>query len=176
MIETHRLILRKWRDEDRAPFAAINAVIERIASGNAVLYLTKRTVRASERRARSSWPTFAMAYASLARSSDPQIRKLADAGFVVQAAVPGSGNPRVEQSWFQVQRIDHDKVSVLVIDQPITRPDLTVGTSIELAASAITDWRVELAETVYDPDEADELLAAVDRIREVGLPPGEGVE
>ena len=25
MIETERLILRKWRDEDRAPFAAINA-------------------------------------------------------------------------------------------------------------------------------------------------------
>lgn len=148
-------------------------VIERIASGHAVLYLTKRTVRASERRARGTWPTFAMAHASLTRSSDPKIRKLADEGFVVQAAVPGSGTPRVEQSWFQVRRIDHDKVSVVVIDQPITRPDLAVGAPLELAANAITDWRVELAETIYDPDEADQLLAAVDRIREVGLPNGE---
>ena len=150
------------------------AVIEQIAEGKAVLYMTQQSVRATERRARATWSTFAMAHASLSRSAEASIRALAETGFMIQAAVPGSGTPRIEQSWFQIQKIDHATMTVAVLDKPLTRSDLEPGMTIELPSDEVSDWRVELGETVFEPDDADDLLGAIDAIRESGgIPPGE---
>lgn len=144
--------------------------VERIAEGRAVLYMTQQSVRAAERRARATWSVFAMAFASLSKSSDTAIQELASHAFLIQAPVPGSGNPRVEQSWFQVRKIDHAALVVAVIDSPVTRKDLAPGMTLDFAADAVSDWRVELGQEVFEPNDADDLLAAVDRVRESGGP------
>jgi hypothetical protein len=143
-------------------------VVERIAAGRAVLYMTQQNVRAAQRRARASWGSFAMAFASLLRSTDAALRELAARAFVVQAPVPGDKTPRVEQSWFQVRRIAHDSIEVTVVDRPVTRPDLDPGAPLTLKADSVSDWRVELGDALYGPGEAEELLAEVDRLRGVG--------
>lgn len=143
-------------------------VVERIAAGRAVLYMTQQSVRVTQRRARASWGAFAMAFASLTRSTDAALRDLAARAFVVQAPVPGVDSPRVEQSWFQVRKIDHDCVDVTVVDRPVTRPELDPGATLSLGAASVSDWRVELGEEVFGPSESDELLAEVDRLRGVG--------
>ncbi|MFZ4642211.1 MAG: DUF4026 domain-containing protein [Phycisphaerales bacterium] len=142
-------------------------VVESIAAGSAVLYMTQHSVRSTERRARSTWGLFATAFASLTRTGNPEWQKIARTGFTVQTPVPGSGEPRIEQSWFAVERIDHDSLTLTVIDRPITRPDLGPGTHLTVETSAVTDWRVEIRGEIYDPDDVDALLIAVDRVREV---------
>lgn len=142
-------------------------VVERIAAGGAVLYMTQHSVRASERRARATWGGFATAFVSLVRTGNPKWQEIARNGFSVQAPVPGSGEPRIEQAWFSLQGIDHESLTVKVVDRPVTRPDLDPGSHLVLANSIVTDWRVEIADEVYDPDDVDALLAAVDRVRGV---------
>ena len=142
-------------------------VVQSIAAGSAVLYMTQHSVRSTERRARSTWGLFATAFASLTRTGNPEWQKIARTGFTVQTPVPGSGEPRIEQSWFAVERIDHDSLTLTVIDRPITRQDLGPGTHLTIETSAVTDWRVEIGGEIYDPDDVDALLIAVDRVREV---------
>jgi len=143
--------------------------VERIASGNAVLFMTRHSVEAATQRAQSTWPTFAMAFASLARPSNPDWKKMAEDAFQVQAAVPpspeGNVGPRIEQSWFHVRRIAGDGVHAVTSSRPVTRPDLDAGSMVLLKATDVTDWRVELDGRVYDPEESDALLHAVDRVR-----------
>lgn len=150
-------------------------VIERIASGKAVLYMTQQSVRATERLARATWSSFALAFTSLMRSDSEKCQQLAKSGFCVQAPVPGSGHPRIEQSWFLVQKLDHDTLTVRVVDQPITREDLAPGSTLQIPASQISDWRVELEDETFEPDESDALLAAVDLVREKNKP-GSGAQ
>ncbi len=142
-------------------------VVERIAAGRAVLYMTQHSVRASERRARSTWGMFATAFASLIRTGNPTWQQIARSGFTVQAPVPGSNEPRIEQSWFAVERIDHESITITVIDRPITRTDLDPGTQLSIATADVTDWRVEIGDEIFDPDDIEALLAAVDRVRGV---------
>ncbi len=142
-------------------------VVERIAGGNAVLYMTQHSVRSTERRARSTWGLFATAFASLTRTGNPQWQQIARTGFTVQAPVPGSNEPRIEQSWFAVERIDHESLTIRVVDRPITRPDLDPGSQLTILTTAVTDWRVEIGGEIYDPDDVDALLVAVDRVRGV---------
>lgn len=142
-------------------------VVERIAAGHAVLYMTQHSVRSTERRARSTWGVFATAFASLIRTGNPHWQQIARTGFTVQAPVPGSGEPRIEQSWFAVERIDHESLTVTVVDRPITRSDLDPGSLLTIPTSAVTDWRVEISGEIFDPDDVDTLLAAVDRVRGV---------
>lgn len=54
-----------------------------------------------------------------------------------------------------------------MVDRPITRPDLDPGARLTIETSAVTDWRVEIGGEIYDPDDVDALLIAVDRVREV---------
>jgi len=140
-------------------------IVERIADGRAVLYMTQHSIRSSERRARSTWATFAMAFASLTRTGNSQWQEIAHKGFVVQAPISPSGEGRVEQSWFAVEKIDHDSVTVTVLERPVTRPELDPGTQLTISTSDVTDWRVEIGDELFEPDEVDDLLAAVDRVR-----------
>ncbi len=142
-------------------------VVERIEAGKAVLYMTQHSVRSTERRARATWVSFATAFASLIRTGNPRLQALARAGFTVQAPVPGTSGDRIEQSWFSVQKIDHDALTVAVVDQPITRQDVGPGSHFTMATSSVTDWRVEIGDEMFDPDDADALLLAIDRVREV---------
>ena len=143
--------------------------VERIASGSAVLFMTRHSVEAATQRAQSTWPTFATAFASLARPSHPDWQKMAEDAFQVQAAVPpppeGHSGPRIEQAWFHVRRIAGDGIHAMTSSRPVTRPDLDAGSMVLLKAGDVTDWRVELDGHVYDPDESDALLHAVDRVR-----------
>ncbi len=151
----------------RATWVWPKVAVERIAAGRAVLFMTQHGVRATERRARSTWGSFATAFASLVRTGNPKWQALARSGFTVQAPVPGSSEPRIEQAWFAVARIDHDVLTVTIVDRPITRPDLDPGAELTISKSDVTDWRVEIGDDVFDPDDVDALLAAVDRVREV---------
>jgi hypothetical protein len=143
--------------------------VERIASGSAVLFMTRHSVEAATQRAQSTWPTFATAFASLARPTHPDWQKMAEDAFQVQAAVPpppeGHSGPRIEQAWFHVRRIAGDGIHAMTSSRPVTRPDLDAGSMVLLKARDVTDWRVELDGHVYDPDESDALLHAVDRVR-----------
>jgi hypothetical protein len=143
--------------------------VERIASGNAVLFMTRHSVEAATQRAQSTWPTFATAFASLARPTHPDWQKMAEDAFQVQAAVPpppeGHSGPRIEQAWFHVRRIAGDGIHAMTSSRPVTRPDLDAGSMVMLNSKDVTDWRVELDGHVYDPDESDALLHAVDRVR-----------
>lgn len=157
----------KKRGKFRGVWVWPQTVVARIAAGGAVLYMTQHSVRASERRARATWGSFATAFVSLTRTGNPKWQEIARNGFTVQAPVPGSGEPRIEQAWFSLQGIDHDSLTVAVLDRPVTRPDLDPGAQLEFATSVITDWRVEIGAEIYDPDDVDALLAAVDRVRGV---------
>jgi len=143
--------------------------VERIASGTAVLFMTRHSVEAATQRAQSTWPTFATAFASLARPSHPDWQRMAEDAFQVQAAVPpppeGHAGPRIEQAWFHVHRIAGDGIHAVTSSRPVTRPDLDAGSTVMLKARDVTDWRVELDGRVYDPDESEALLHAVDRVR-----------
>ena len=143
--------------------------VERIASGTAVLFMTRHSVEAATQRAQSTWPTFATAFASLARPSHPDWQRMAEDAFQVQAAVPpppeGHAGPRIEQAWFHVHRIAGDGIHAVTSSRPVTRPDLDAGSTVMLKAKDVTDWRVELDGRVYDPDESEALLHAVDRVR-----------
>jgi hypothetical protein len=143
--------------------------VERIASGPAVLVMTRHSVEAATQRAQSTWPTFATAFASLARPSHPDWQRMAEDAFQVQAAVPpppeGHAGPRIEQAWFHVHRIAGDGIHAVTSSRPVTRPDLDAGSTVMLKAKDVTDWRVELDGRVYDPDESEALLHAVDRVR-----------
>lgn len=143
--------------------------VERIESGTAVLFMTSHSVQAATRRARATWPSFATAFASLARPSHPDWQRLAEDAFQVQAAVPpppeGHTGPRVEQAWFHVRRIAQDGIHATTSSRPVTRPDLAEGAAVLLKADDVTDWRVELQGHVYEPDESEALLQAVDRVR-----------
>lgn len=146
-------------------------VVERIEAGKAVLYMTQHSVRSTERRARSTWASFATAFASLMRTGEARFLELARTGFTVQAPVPGSDGERIEQSWFRVQKIDHDEVTVAVVDQPITRKDVAPGFQFTMPTSNITDWRVEIGDEMFDPDDAEALMLAIDRVRNVDAVP-----
>ncbi len=142
-------------------------VVERIEAGKAVLYMTQHSVRSTERRARSTWGSFATAFASLMRTRQEHLHALARSGFTVQAPVPGTSGERIEQSWFSVQKIDHGEITVAVIDQPITRQDINPGAQFTMATSTVTDWRVEIGDEMFDPDDAEALMLAIDRVRNV---------
>ncbi|MSR69894.1 MAG: hypothetical protein EXS17_06060 [Phycisphaerales bacterium] len=146
-------------------------VVERIEAGKAVLYMTQHSVRSTERRARSTWGLFATAFASLMRTGNPDFQELARTGFTVQAPVPDTAGDRIEQSWFRVQKIDHDAVTVAVVDQPITRQDVAPGFQFTMPTSNVTDWRVEIGDEMFDPDDADSLMLAIDRVRNVDAVP-----
>ena len=93
----------------------------------------------------------------------------------LSSAVPpppeGHSGPRIEQAWFHVHRISGEGIHAMASSRPVTRPDLDAGSMVMLKARDVTDWRVELEGHVYDPDESEALLHAVDRVR--GLAEGQ---
>lgn len=142
------------------------SAISRLESGRAVIYSSGRATLAAARRAQRTWPSFATAFASLKRSDDPGLRKLATDSFMVQAPlVDGSDPERAEQAWFLVQRLDGERVEGRLTAAPVTRPDLSEGDTVPIEREAITDWRASLSDHEFGPDEPAALLSEVDRLR-----------
>jgi len=156
-------------------------VVDRIASDRAVVYMSERWLQSAGRRAQATWPSFAMAFSNLIRTGKPQWLALARKAFVVQAPLDAGEGGRVEHSWMAVQEIDHDQVKVKVLEQPATRPDLKPGDLLTVTRQSVADWRVQIVGFMFDPEASEQLLKAVDRIRDMQIgendwPEGEGPE
>jgi len=156
-------------------------VVDRIASDRAVVYMNERWLHNAGRRAQATWPSFAMAFTNLIRTGRPQWAALARKSFVVQAPLDAGEGGRVEHSWMAVQAIDHDQVRVKVLEQPATRPDLKPGDLLTVTRQSVADWRVQMIGYMFDPEASEQLLKAVDKIRDLQIdendwPEGEGPE
>jgi hypothetical protein len=72
-------------------------------------------------------------------------------------------------------------VKVKVLEQPATRPDLKPGDLLTVTRQSVADWRVQIVGFMFDPEASEQLLKAVDRIRDMQIgendwPEGEGPE
>ncbi|MBM4009172.1 MAG: DUF2314 domain-containing protein [Planctomycetes bacterium] len=156
-------------------------VVDRIASDRAVVYMSERWLQNAGRRAQATWPAFAMAFTNLIRSGKPQWAALARKSFVVQAPLDAGEGGRIEHSWMAVQAIDHDQVRLQVLEQPATRADLKPGDLLTVTRQSVADWRVQIFGFMFDPEASEQLLKAVDKIRDLQIgendwPEGEGPE
>ncbi len=139
----------------------------KIEEGNAVLYLAQREVDANARQAQRTFPLFATAFASLARSDAPAWRDLAQGNFLVQAPVGGiDGDDRIEQVWYSVHHLDGDGVDGQLLERPRTRPELDPGSHHRIDREAVSGWSVELPSGTFRPSDCETMLEAVDRVRE----------
>ncbi|MDA1105945.1 MAG: DUF2314 domain-containing protein [Planctomycetota bacterium] len=162
-------------------------VIEVIANGEAVLYVSTNEATADLRRAQATFATFATAFASLHRRDHPEWTDLAERAFLVQASIeddPTLGGPalradavtepddRIEQVWLEVRAIEKAGIRGALAASPRSRPELRIGMEVTVPAWRVTNWRVEFPTRSYGPAEADDLLVEVDRVR--GLARSEG--
>ncbi len=151
-------------------------VVDRIASDRAVVYMSERWLQNAGRRAQATWPSFAMAFTNLIRTGVPRWVELARKAFVVQAPLDAGEAGRVEHSWMAVQAIDHDHVRVKVLEQPATRADLKPGDLLTVTRQSVADWRVQLIGFMFDPEVSEQLLKAVDKIRDLPMDGNDGAD
>lgn len=149
-------------------------VVDRIASDRAVVYMSERWLQNAGRRAQATWPSFAMAFTNLIRTGVPKWVALARKAFMVQAPLDAGEGGRVEHSWMAVQSIDHDQVRVKVLEQPATRADLKPGDLLTVTRQSVADWRVQLIGFMFDPEVSEQLLKAVDKIRDLPMDESDG--
>ncbi len=141
------------------------ALIEALAIGEAPVFVCHAARRQLIVRARRSYPTFAMAFASLAADGHPRWQSVAQRAFLVQAAdveeaSDDGASPPGTQRWWRVEGIEGDSVRV--------RPTEGDGPMRRLARGEVLDWRADLPVPggPFGPWDPEELLSAVDSLRE----------
>ncbi len=156
-------------DDGTAGWSWPRRAIERVESGNAVLYLTSRTAEALREHARRSFPDFATAWAALHRSPDPALRTESEQAFRILAPVdPGGHHETPEHAWFRVDGFEGSLVRGVLLDAPHQRQDLHAGSVMLIAPELVRGWRADLGGRSFGPDDAPALLAEVDRLRGIG--------
>ncbi|MBM4112242.1 MAG: hypothetical protein FJ253_02535 [Phycisphaerae bacterium] len=151
---------RRWSWPRRA--------IELAESGRAVLFLTGRTSDALREHARRSFPDFATAWAALRRCDDAALREEATRAFRILAPVDPAAKEEIpEHAWFRVDGFEGSMVRASLLDAPLQRADLKVGTVMLIAPELVRGWRADLSGRSFGPDDAPALLREVDRLRGV---------
>jgi len=152
------------RGQFRQVWSWPSEAVRLIERGEAGLYLSTHATRRQSRRARTTWPEFATAFAAIRRAGEGRGE---DPSFLVKAAV-GSGadaESAREHLWFEVKEVRGHRAEGKLLNDPQLAKHLTLGQIVPVEVELVSDWRVLLPDGSYGPASAHRLLEAVDRFR-----------
>lgn len=141
-----------------------------VEEGRGAIYLSERSTREIARRANRTWPEFATAFASLGLlTKERPLERSLEGGlaFLVKAAFSDGADPERgrEHLWFEIKSLRGDSVEARLLNTPQLVSQLHQGDVVAIDRDSVTDWRVILPAGGFGPGNADELLAAIDRLR-----------
>lgn len=147
------------------------AVVQAIEKGQAALYVTHRETERQALRARTTWPEFATAFASLRDIVESQSHGggLSDrmAVFLVKSAFASAlqNEPDHEHLWVEVKRMEGDAAEGTLLNQPLIAAHLKQGMHTRVQRDNVSGWHVLIDGHGFGPDALPQMWRAVDAVR-----------
>jgi len=132
-------------------------VIDRLAGGDAALYLTSRATERQARLAQAGWGELV----ALAATPGEGAGECEPALLAVKAGLVADGDDTSRvHLWFEVDRVDADRARGRLAHEPHGIARLSKGDEEWIDAGAVTDWRVMTPSRGYGPEDLVALRAA----------------
>jgi hypothetical protein len=174
--------------EPKGSFRAVwtwpEQAIKLLEDGRGALYLSERSTEQLARRARATWSDFATAFIAIARTleglknaakdgTDGRVEPLPSGvadrpTFLVKAAFSDERSPDRgrEHLWFEARSLVGDSVEAELLNTPQIATQFRPGDIVQIDRRSVSEWRVMLPNGGFGPQNARDLLAAVEQYRD----------
>jgi hypothetical protein len=153
-------------------------VLRRIDRGEGSLFLSQHETRRLAARARTAWPRFAGAFATVSPQllavvspprddvDDDAVRFLVKAGLVEETSGGGSasGEGAREHLWFVVRRCEEGRFEGELLNRPVLVRSLKRGDVTWVDRTRVSDWSVVTPLGSYGPGEVKEMSGALEAL------------